>query len=190
MNTIQKQQKKIDQIIGVRSELIEALSEEFTNTDLRVSVDEQTGAITFDSSVLFDSNEYEVKKSGKKFLEQFLPRYFKVLFRKKFFQYISEVIIEGHTDTDGGYMYNLELSQKRALAVAKYCLSPEEKVLSKKQIKKLRPIVTANGRSYSNPIYIEKDHTVDKAASRRVEVMFRLKDEEMVNEMNKILNGD
>lgn len=184
--TIAQQEEKIDQIIGVRAELIEALKTEFNGTDLSVSVDSQTGAITFDSSVLFDSNEYVVKKLGKKFLREFLPRYFSVLFREEFFDYIAEVIIEGHTDTDGGYMYNLELSQKRALAVAKYCLSEDENVLSNSEIELLRPIVTANGRSYSNPIYND-DGTVDKDASRRVEVMFRLKDDEMVNEMMDIL---
>lgn len=185
--TIAKQQEKIDQIIGVRAELIEALKKEFSGTDLSVSVDSQTGAITFDSSVLFDSNKYKVKKSGKSFLREFLPAYFNVIFREEFFGYIAEVIIEGHTDTDGSYMYNLELSQKRALAVAKYCLSEDEKVLTSDEIEQLRPIVTANGRSFGNPVY-HQDGTVDKDASRRVEVMFRLKDDEMVEEMMEILN--
>lgn len=187
--TIKAQQEKIDQIIGVRAELIEALKEEFADSDLSVSVDDQTGAITFDSSVLFDSNEYELKSSGETFLNNFLPRYIRVLFSEEFYDYISQVIIEGHTDTDGGYIYNLELSQKRALEVAKYCLSEEEAVLTSDEINNLRSILTANGRSYSNPITNE-DGTINKDASRRVEVMFRLKDDEMVREMQEILETE
>ena len=48
--------------------------------------------------------------------------------------------------------------------------------------------MTANGRSYSNLIY-DEDGKENQEASRRVEFKFRLKDEEMVEEMIKILNG-
>ena len=34
------------------------------------------------------------------------------------------------------------------------------------------------------------DGNVDKDASRRVEVKFRLKDDEMINELNQIMNTD
>ena len=85
-------------------------------------------------------------------------------------------------------MYNLELSQQRALSVAKYCLDEETSVLSKEQIAELQTIVTANGRSYSDPVYND-DGSVNMDASRRVEFKFRLKDEEMVEEMINILNS-
>lgn len=182
------QQQKLDKIIGIRSELITALRDEFEGSDLKVSVDPQTGAITFDSSVLFDSARYNIKETGAQFLNIFLPRYFKVLLEDPFREYISEIIIEGHTDTKASYMYNLELSQQRALSVAKYCLDKNTSTLSTDQISDLQSIVTANGRSFSNPIY-NSDGTVNMDASRRVEFKFRLKDEEMIEEMIKILNG-
>jgi chemotaxis protein MotB len=52
---------------------------------------------------------------------------------------------------------------------------------------KLRGMMTANGKSYSNPIY-NADGTVNMDASRRVEFKFRLKDEDMVNEILNILS--
>ena len=168
------QQKKLDRIVGIRSELVEALRNEFDGTDLKVTVDAQTGAITFDSNVLFDTNKYDIKKSGREFLKVFLPKYFNVLLKPEFEEYISEIIIEGHTDTEGKYIYNLDLSQKRALSVATYCLEESNGVIEGETIEKLRKIVTANGRSFSNPIYFD-DGTVDKASSRRVEFKFRLK---------------
>ena len=181
------QQAQLDKIIGVKSNLISALKDEFDGSDLSVSVDSQTGAITFDASVLFDKGKHEIKDEGKNFLDQFLPRYFSVLLQNDFHQYISEVIIEGHTDTTADYLYNLELSQQRALAVAKYCLDEKSSSVSKDQIEQLQKIMTANGRSFSNPVY-NSDGSIDMDASRRVEFKFRLKDEEMVEEMAQILN--
>lgn len=181
------QQAQLDKIIGVKSNLISALKDEFDGSDLSVSVDSQTGAITFDASVLFDKGKHEIKDEEKNFLDQFLPRYFSVLLKNDFHQYISEVIIEGHTDTTADYLYNLELSQQRALAVAKYCLDEKSSSVSKDQIEQLQKIMTANGRSFSNPVY-NSDGSIDMDASRRVEFKFRLKDEEMVEEMAQILN--
>ena len=50
---ILNQQSQIDTIVGVRGDLIDALSKEFSGNDLSVKVDAQSGAITFDSTLLF-----------------------------------------------------------------------------------------------------------------------------------------
>ena len=52
----------------------------------------------------------------------------------------------------------------------------------------LRSILTATGRSYSDPVY-NADGTVNMDASRRVEFKFSLKDAEMIDEMNRLLQG-
>ncbi|MCR5507695.1 MAG: OmpA family protein [Lachnospiraceae bacterium] len=184
-----EQQQKLDNIIGVRTELIEELKNEFGSSDLKVAVDEKTGAITFDANILFDYNKATLTKSGKEFLSEFLPRYVDVLLSPKYRDYISEILIEGHTDTEGNYLFNMELSQKRALSVAEYCLGDNSKILSDKQLEDLRSVISATGRSYSNPVYDENGE-VDMEASRRVEFLFRLKDEEMIREMIEILSAD
>ncbi|MCR4740719.1 MAG: OmpA family protein [Lachnospiraceae bacterium] len=184
-----EQQAKLDNIIGVRSELIEALKEEFDDSNLSIAVDEKTGAITFDASILFDYNQNILKDTGKDFLDEFLPRYCRILLGPEYKDYVSEIIIEGHTDTEGTYIYNLELSQKRAFSVARYCLNPGSDVLSNRQLDDLQQVITVNGRSYSNPIY-KANGEVDADASRRVEFLFRLKDEEMIREMVEILNSE
>ncbi|MBO6138026.1 MAG: OmpA family protein [Lachnospiraceae bacterium] len=183
-----EQQEKLDNIIGVRSELVEALKEEFDNSSLKISVDQKTGAITFDSSILFDYNKTELKASGKEFLADFLPRYAKVLLNPKYKSYISEILIEGHTDTDGDYLFNLELSQKRAYSVAEFCLDENSDILTTRERDALRDLVSATGRSYSSPVY-DSTGNIDKDASRRVEFLFRLTDEEMIREMLDILNS-
>ena len=181
------QQEKLDAVVGIRSNLIEALADEFEGTDLKVIVDSKTGAIVLDSSILFDFGKYDIKPSGQDFLKEFLPRYISVLLKPGFREYVSEIIIEGHTDTVGTYMNNLELSQERALSVAQFCLDDENDVLSPAELEELKPIITANGRSFSDPIY-DTTGEVDSDASRRVEFKFRLKDEEMIDEMIEILN--
>lgn len=183
---LEAKQGEIDRIIGIKQEIIEALNEEFSKQDITIDIDQQTGAIVFDSSILYDRSAYRLKNDGRKFLDKFLPIYIGVLFGDDFREDIAEIIIEGHTDTESGYMYNLGLSQQRALSVVEYILSDSS--LSGKQKEQLRAIITANGRSFSNPVYNKKGK-VDAAKSRRVEVKFRLKDEEMILELQKILEG-
>ena len=182
------QQAKLDRIIGVRSALVEALKEEFDDSGLELAVDEQTGAITFQSSILFSYSQSTLKDSGKEFLDEFLPRYVKILLGDEYREYISEIIIEGHTDTSGGYLYNLDLSQKRAYSVASYCLADKSKILEPDELEELRKVVTSSGRSYSSPV-LDDAGEVDAEASRRVEILFRLKDEDMIREMMEILGS-
>ncbi len=184
---LEEQQEQLDKLLGIRTELIEALKEEFDGSDLSVGVDEKTGSIALDSSILFDSGQYTLKTSGEEFLQKFIPKYIGVLSNKEFKEYISEIIIEGHTDSQGDYLFNLELSQKRALSVATFCLNSDKKVLSEKQVENLRSIITANGKSYSNPV-LDESGKEDQNASRRVEFLFRLKDDEMISGMSEILN--
>ncbi len=184
---MEEQQEQLDKLIGIRGDVVESLKEEFEQTNLKIAVDSKTGSITFDAGVLFDYNRHELKAEGEAFLKEFLPRYFHVLLGSEYKEYIGEVMIEGHTDTQGSYISNLELSQKRAFAVAAFCLSDESNVLPTMDIHELRELVTANGRSYSNPIYNE-DGTVNMEACRRVEVKFRLKDEDMIDEMLLIIS--
>ena len=183
------QQEKLDRIIGVRSELIEELKAEFDDSSLQISVDEQTGAITMDSSILFEYNDDELKESGAAFLAEFLPRYASILLSPEYSEYVSEIIIEGHTDTTGNYLFNLDLSQKRAYSVAAYCMSEENAILQPDQREALRSVISTSGKSFSDPIY-KADGSVDMEASRRVEILFRLKDEEMIREMIDILNAE
>lgn len=186
---LENQQKQIEKLVGVKESVIVDLSEKFADTDLVVAVDAETGSIAFDSSILFSSDSYELSESGKAFLEKFIPAYFDVLFNGEYTSYFSEIIIEGHTDTDGTYMYNLDLSQKRALSVCQYCIEfiAENDRFDEASI---RDLLTANGRSWSRPIYEEDGTTVDMDASRRVEFKFRLKDDEMIDTMKEILEDD
>ena len=193
---IEDQQKKLDEVkgelaeltkmVGVKSDIIKALQAEFQNSDLSVKVDPQTGAITFDAGIFFSVGSAGISEDGDVFLQEFVPQYLSVLLGDTFRDQIAEIIIEGHTDTNGTYMYNLDLSQTRAYYVAGFCLNERNGVLTADQIAYLRTILTANGRSYSDPIYDEYGN-IDPEASRRVVFKFRLKDDEMIEAIQEVL---
>ncbi len=186
---ISTQQAKIDNIIGVKAEVVEFLQQEFAKNNLNVNIDSQTGALTLDASVLFAYDDAELTEEGKTALRSVLPIYCKVLLEDSYKSYLAEIIIDGYTDTDGDYAYNLELSQRRSLAVAQYLLEIQGEFLTSDQTIDLQDYLTVNGHSMANPI-LDADGNVDKDASRRVEVKFRLKDDEMIDELSSIMTTD
>ncbi len=183
---LETQQAQLEEIIGVKKKIIADLSDAFANSDLSISVDEKTGAIIMDSSVLFDYDSAYLSVEGMRTLEDFLPAYFDVVLSDEYKGYVSEIIIEGHTDTAGIYDYNLTLSQERAAAVANYCLGEYQDMFSGSMADSVRDILSVSGRAWSDPIY-DANGYVDDDASRRVEVKFRLSDEEMINQMLAVL---
>ena len=186
---LKDQQAQIDQIIAVKADVIEALKNEFSKNNINVDIDAQTGALTLEASVMFDYDQAELTDAGKQALEQILPIYCKVLLQDDYMKYLAEIIIDGYTDTDGDYSYNLQLSQQRSLAVAQYLLDIQGNFLDATQSQNLEKYLTVNGHSMANPV-LDANGNVDKDASRRVEVKFRLKDEEMIDELNQLLSSN
>ena len=185
---LNEQQRKIDNIIGVKAEVVASLQREFAANNVNVDIDEKTGALTLDANVMFDVNEAELTDEGKATLHNILPIYCRVLLQDSNKEYLAEIIIDGYTDTDGDYSYNLELSQQRSLAVAQYLLEIQGEFLNAAQSADLEEYLTVNGHSMANPV-LDANGNVDKDASRRVEVKFRLKDDEMISELNDLMGG-
>ena len=132
--------------------------------------------------------EEKLKKQQERLEKEIARTKAMSIFEEEYKDYLAEIIIDGYTDTTGDYAYNLSLSQQRSLAVAQYLLSIEDDFLSSTQEEDLKQVLTVNGHSMSNPI-LDADGNVDMDASRRVEVKFRLKDDEMIDELNKIMSG-
>ncbi len=188
-NELAATKSELQDIVGIRTDIIGALQSTFQNSSM--TVDAQTGSITFSSDVLFRYNSATLTNDSKESLKEVIPMYLDVLLQDAYRGYIAEIIIEGHTDTDGGYASNQTLSYNRANAVASFCLN-EKNGLSKTEIAQLQQLLTVNGRSYSDPIYKmdaagKPTSEIDMAASRRVEIKFRLKEDEMIEKIAAIL---
>ena len=98
---------------------------------------------------------------------------------------MDQIIIEGHSDDMGSYIYNMDLSQKRATEVLKYIYTTMDN-FSNSERQELEKYITANGKSKTDLIYKENGE-VDRAKSRRVEIKFKLKDEEALDKIKKTL---
>lgn len=190
-NELATTKSELQDIVGIRTDIIGALQSTFNNSSMYV--DAQTGSIAFSSDVLFAFDSAVLSAESQKTLRDVIPMYLDVLLQDQYREYIAEIIIEGHTDTNGSYKANLQLSYDRASAVANFCLD-EKNGLTKSKIGQLQDLLTVNGKSYSSPIY-EKDangnptEKVDMDSSRRVEIKFRLKEDEMIEKIAEILKN-
>ncbi len=170
---------KIKSLTGIRIKVVSKLRQKLGKN---IDIDKNSGAIRFSSNILFEQNKYKLKESSKKELSSALQSYIDtLLFDKDIRQHIDQIIIEGHTNSDGSYLYNLELSQKRALEVMKFLYknNPKNSAL-------LREYISASGRSYANLIS-SKNGIENKDASRRIEIKFRIKNEKAISELKKFL---
>ena len=126
--------------------------------------------------ILFAQGRDVVSPRFREILEDFFPRYVKILRSKKFLREVREVRIEGHTSSEWngstsdmeGYFKNMELSQDRTRAILHLVLQSE---VAHEDSQWLRPLITANGLSSSKPI-LDRNNDEDRQRSRRVE--FRL----------------
>ena len=148
-----------------------------------IDIDKKTGSLRLASNILFGSGENALKPEAKVALKKAFEEYIGTLVNDPSIRpHLDKIIIEGHTDSDGSYIYNLNLSQKRALAVMEYLLT-----LEFTQKHNIRPLMTASGRAYIDLIKV--NGVEDKDASRRIEIKFRLKNEDAINEIEKVLDA-
>ena len=162
---LEDQQAQLEDLIGVRSRIIVELASALNEANVQVDTDQNTGAIRLSSEVLFNVGQAVLKPEGERFLQRFIPVYMDVLLSEEYADSVSEIIIEGHTDSTGTYIENMELSQNRARAVLQYILSSEFTQLSYSEKQALREVVTVNGRSSSDPV-LDANGLEDMDASR------------------------
>lgn len=177
-------QTYLEERVGIRRHIIEDLIAAFSESDLELEIDPDTGAIRIPGAVLFAFNEHSLTQAGMDYLEEFVPAYAAVLLNPAHKEHLEQIIVEGHTDSSGGYLYNLRLSQRRALAAVEYILGGDSHAPDHPPA--LTEFITANGRSFSSPI-LKEDGSVDAPRSRRVEFKFRLKDDVFLEEMTEVL---
>jgi chemotaxis protein MotB len=179
LQKLQKQRAKIKSLTGIRLKLIDELKKTLGR---KIELDRTSGALRLSSKILFDKGSSRLKDRAKSELKSAFEEYISsIMNNRAIAPYIDKIIIEGHTDSDGGYLYNLKLSQERALEVMNYLLSLP--IATRYNLKKY---LTASGRGYMDRVI--KNGVEDKEASRRIEIKFSLKNQEAMYEIERILD--
>ncbi len=131
-----------------------------------VKVDCTDNRISFGEAGRFGHNDYRLSAEAGRSLAQLVPVVLQVADSERGRKWLKQVVIEGFTDTDGSYLYNLDLSLKRSEWVMCMLLDPtrnSELKLSAAQLQRVRDLFLAGGVSFNNA-------KQSKDASRRVEL--------------------
>lgn len=171
-------------------------NEEIKDGDIELGPD---GTIRFktDEFNLFKPNSYRLTDYFQKELKEFIPRYWKILNSEKYLDYIKEIRIEGHSDTqppnngEDSYTYNLKLSSKRANKVLSFLREQESyQKASKAEKNRMDFLFTSIGFSYARAlnddkkyIHLDSNKIVNNDISRRVEFRIVTSNEKLVEKI-------
>lgn len=163
-----------------QSRASEALEQALKEQNIEANID-TSGVVKISDLELFDVNSYELSEKGKQYLSKFAPAYLNSIFSNEYLdKNIERIIIQGHTDSqtfqgkysdDEQYMKNMELSLKRAYAVANYMTNTP---YNKANGNRLRKMIIVEGASFSTPVLVNGKE--DYAKSRRVELKVVMKE--------------
>ena len=167
-----------------KANLNEALHGEFEN-DLKswnANITKNNTVVFNSPEVLFEVSKSEIKDGFKTILEDFFPRFVKVLTSKEFIENIEELRVEGHTSDEWGdltskekiYLNNMQLSQQRAYEVLSFCYALDSYDVQSNS-KWLEKNFRANGMAFSK--------MKDKSEARRVEFTIYMKSENKIYEI-------
>lgn len=129
-----------------------------------IVVDCQQNRIHFGEVGRFGHNDYRLPDAGTQALQQVIPAILDAAESEEGRKWFKQVVIEGFTDTDGSYLYNLHLSLQRSEWVMCSLLDQRRgAVLTPEQRTQVRSLFLAGGVSFNNA-------KESKEASRRVEL--------------------
>lgn len=129
-----------------------------------VGVDQQNFRIDLGKEVRFDSGSFTISATAGQFLRNYIPVLLRAKETPEGQRWIRSVVVEGFTDEDGTYLYNLQLSldRSRSVVCALFQGKGVAETLTPEQLRKVQELFLVGGYSFNS---IKKD----KAESRRVE---------------------
>lgn len=158
------------------SNLCNSLKAKAGKLNQNIVVDCRDNRINFGEAGRFGFNDYKLGPNGQTALRNVVPLVIEAASSKEGKRWFKQILIEGFTDTDGSYLYNLHLSLQRSEWVMCALLDDRlsaETGLSMEQKHQVRELFLAGGVSFNNA----KD---SREASRRVELrlqFYGLKDD-------------
>ena len=152
-----------------------------TKLSIRFLVPEESNFGT--PKIFFAPGSANITTYGKSVLEDFFPRFRKIIYSNTYRNSIEEIRIEGHTSSDwigetfnNAYYRNMKLSQDRTRNVLRFTL---ESVDDKDEKVWLREYLSSNGLS-SSKLILDSLGKENFIASRRVEFRIKTKAEDAI----------
>lgn len=184
--TLSKMQKDVKVAKGTvdanKAAVAQAVGELGTNDGVNVVFDPRTQALSIPEQVLFASGSAtlrpEAQVAMKGLADGFLKR---LLSNEKTVQRIESIVVEGHTDTVGTYLNNLELSQRRAQAV----MAALDGYVDSSSAGRFRELLVASGRSEIEAQHTVRYGTYDAAKARRIIIRVRFRNDELLDQIFK-----
>ena len=173
-------------------EVTEKIAKELEKNNIKVDVDKFSGRIKISDLELFALNSAELSPKGRAYMSKFVPVYLNTVMKDpEVRKNITRIIIEGHTDSQAfagaksdeeKYFKNMDLSLKRASAVAQYIVFSD--FLGKHAYEKdLFKLLSVEGKGPSEPVIVNGKE--DYAKSRRVELKLMFKDKSVLDAIKK-----
>ena len=159
------EQRKIQREKDIR-QLMSTITE-ISHQFREIRVDESTYRIDLGDVVRFDSGRSDIAPAGARFLRRYVPVLLQVQASELGEKWIRRIVVEGFTDQDGTYLYNLGLSLERSKRVVCVLYAPpysDETPLEETQRRQIRDLFLVGGYSFNS---IKQS----KEASRRVELL-------------------
>jgi len=129
-----------------------------------VGVDQNNFRIDLGKEVRFESGSFTISPAAGQFLRSYIPVLLRAKESPEGQRWIRSVVIEGFTDEDGTYLYNLRLSldRSRSVVCSLFQANGAADALNPEQLRKVQELFLVGGYSFNS---IKKD----KSESRRVE---------------------
>lgn len=162
-NITVEEQRKIQREADIK-ELISRIKEK-SRPFREVRVDESTYRINLGEKVRFDSGRADIRPDDARFLREYVPVLLEAQDSDIGRRWIRRIVVEGFTDQDGTYLYNLGLSLDRSRQVVCVLFLPAfvtEKPLGDSEKRQIRDLFLVGGYSFNSM-------KASKEESRRVE---------------------
>lgn len=190
-STVELIARRLEEATRAQGELVSLLDQRLGDSIRAAggSIDAR-GTITLPQAILFDIGQDRIKSTS--FLEDLCSSWLDTLQQSGL--ELSDLRIEGHASSEGvpgqtaeqGYLYNLDLSQRRAKNALTICLGGVSDPAAREWS---RQHLAAIGYSSARLIY-NPDGTEDREASRRVMFSVALNQEGLIEEIKRNVPTD
>jgi outer membrane protein OmpA-like peptidoglycan-associated protein len=163
-NVSVEEQRKIQREADIKALMAKVLEQ--SRKWPQVKVDADTYRIDLGDIVHFESGQATISKAGQEFLRSYIPSILEIYRTEAGHRWIRRIVVEGFTDTDGTYLFNLGLSLERSKRVVCALFdqpSPSERPITDSDKAEIRDLFLVGGYSF-NSIKASKE------SSRRVEL--------------------